>query len=541
MSILCDPRQAAAFPEPRRCIDWRERFCTAEWMLDILKSDGSETSPLRLQLRDPVMMASTMLDWYLDLPSPSRPDQGTQRLLGKFIEKLLSKIHDHLVPKEILRGFRPSTRALKAWVEMLTPSVARLEIIKPPFLRSLPTQELYGAYLRGIVRTSTNFTALHERGPFKVDGTVDWLLTNAISCVISMWSGVDLALTTVDDADIWYYRHYVDHRRELSPGLTCPDVGLCRSKGWTRPSGLTADEFWDWAEVQGSWDGICSSLERGKTVSGFDFLYTSNLIPGEDYPDGERLWDSWLNECAPSNDDGAVEACNDIQHRWCFHLRVVTEDELDPDLPPLSTSLPTSSRLPPIYFESTGGIFPVWDFSPPFKPHKHMPRPIATTQVRGVVRLTADDPPQIRWTFIFRHHNADQWQMECVQPCGRASKRGLFGIWHKLQHCDPRLPPPHGPVWFWKLPDGDWKTVIRSREERILEGDWPDSQGSDEDDSSDEENSWDEEDEEDISDDNETPDKDDISQEDNTSKEDDALFEFLHFPEVDAPDGEPTW
>lgn len=110
----------------------------------------------------------------------------------------------------------------------------------------------------------------------------------------------------------------------------------------------------------------------------------------------------------------------------------------DDVLPLVHSSLPTSDRLPPIHFrgvsaQATGSLT-----HPSGAPH---------STVRGVVQLTADDPPQVRWTVVIRYTGADRWKIEGVQVGGRGSKRGFFGVWtdaEKEEHS------PNGPTWYWK-------------------------------------------------------------------------------------------
>lgn len=88
-------------------------------------------------------------------------------------------------------------------------------------------------------------------------------------------------------------------------------------------------------------------------------------------------------------------------------------------LPKVETSLPTSHLLPPIRFHGSSvqqsGIISHPGASP-------------ASFVRGVVQLTADDPPQVRWTLVIRYGGADRWRLECVQVGGRGSGRGFFGV-----------------------------------------------------------------------------------------------------------------
>lgn len=88
-------------------------------------------------------------------------------------------------------------------------------------------------------------------------------------------------------------------------------------------------------------------------------------------------------------------------------------------LPPIETHLPGSDLLPPIYFH---GKSRHQDGHTAYGSSNH------SSQCRGVVRLTADDPPCIRWTFVIRYGGEDRWKLECVQPGGRGSRRGMFGV-----------------------------------------------------------------------------------------------------------------
>jgi hypothetical protein len=93
-------------------------------------------------------------------------------------------------------------------------------------------------------------------------------------------------------------------------------------------------------------------------------------------------------------------------------------------LPEITTNIPTSKLLPPIHFRGSSqqhqgdGI------------HTH---PSANSGgpasfVRGVVQLTADVKPEVRWTLVIRYGGEDRWRLEGVQVGGRGSKRGFFGV-----------------------------------------------------------------------------------------------------------------
>jgi hypothetical protein len=86
-------------------------------------------------------------------------------------------------------------------------------------------------------------------------------------------------------------------------------------------------------------------------------------------------------------------------------------------LPALTTPLPMSP-VPPVYFQGTS--------------HQQLSDDGVTTQprsfVRGVARLTADTPPEVRWTMVVRYAGEDKWRIEGVQVGGRQSRRGFFGV-----------------------------------------------------------------------------------------------------------------
>jgi len=89
-------------------------------------------------------------------------------------------------------------------------------------------------------------------------------------------------------------------------------------------------------------------------------------------------------------------------------------------LPEIKSDIPTSSLLPPIRFhgssEQHSGMHALQGNGSP------------SSFVRGVVQLTADNPPQVRWTLVIRYGGEDRWRLECVQVGGRGSRRGFFGV-----------------------------------------------------------------------------------------------------------------
>jgi len=83
------------------------------------------------------------------------------------------------------------------------------------------------------------------------------------------------------------------------------------------------------------------------------------------------------------------------------------------------------SPLPPVYFHGIADEFhrvdPDWE-----EPERRI--------VYGVVRLTSDTPPQLRWTLAMSKSypwwpgNWADYVFHCVQVGGRGSERGVLGV-----------------------------------------------------------------------------------------------------------------
>lgn len=101
-----------------------------------------------------------------------------------------------------------------------------------------------------------------------------------------------------------------------------------------------------------------------------------------------------------------------------MHLTIDRPCDKSKDLlPPVTSGIPTGDLLPPIHFSgSSAPTSAAW------------PSPAASSFVRGTVQLTADWPPQVRWTMVIRYGGEDRWKVEGVQMGGRGSKRGFFGV-----------------------------------------------------------------------------------------------------------------
>jgi hypothetical protein len=69
-----------------------------------------------------------------------------------------------------------------------------------------------------------------------------------------------------------------------------------------------------------------------------------------------------------------------------------------------------------------------------------------TSEIRGSVCLTNDNPPQVRWTWVVGMAGEDRWRLTGIQVGGRGSKRGILGTWSAVQR---EQLSPNGPFWYF--------------------------------------------------------------------------------------------
>jgi len=109
-----------------------------------------------------------------------------------------------------------------------------------------------------------------------------------------------------------------------------------------------------------------------------------------------------------------TEAIGDL-----MRLDLVSVKAPHADFEPVTSHLKSSDLLPKIHFHGSSvqqnGTMVYTSATP-------------ASFVRGVVQLTADDPPQVRWTLVIRYGGEDRWRLEGVQVGGRGAKRGFFGV-----------------------------------------------------------------------------------------------------------------
>ena len=102
-----------------------------------------------------------------------------------------------------------------------------------------------------------------------------------------------------------------------------------------------------------------------------------------------------------------------------------------PERDDVVSSLPHSDLLPVLHFHGVNH----------YAAHHRI-----TSQIRGSVCLTNDNPPQVRWTWVVGMAGEDRWRLTGIQVGGRGSKRGIIGIWSAVQR---EQLTPNGPFWYF--------------------------------------------------------------------------------------------
>ncbi|OCF40403.1 hypothetical protein I317_05770 [Kwoniella heveanensis CBS 569] len=431
LQIYDDPRLSGTFPLPRDTseIDWKRRVQDREMIGRMLLEWDEDRYDEAATHYD--LICDTLLDMYLDLPpaSPSfDPSVDEEPPNSKLLTAYLrSPLFRHLYLHHSLTEEKPHLRPLpgqtgnpnrRAKRTINNPKISQVHCLLPPeFDEDVQEDRERRGYTREVVYNAANFAKRNDWGPFTDDGKVDWTLVDAISCVM-MSNGKDI----IRESD--------DHWRAAVHPMS---YGVEPTRGWgytdlQRPADLPEDELWDWADVKGTWSGSYAFLDYADWVSLNEprlvLLRRAGSLDLSTYH--EAVGDLMKLDLQIVKDPSEHGRC------ICPRHNVLT----DP-LPVVTTHLPTSDLLPPIHFAGSS----VQHQGPTF------PTGTPMSAIRGVVRLTADNPPQVRWTLVIRYGGEDRWRLECVQVGGRGSKRGFFGIWTdalKEEHS------PNGPVWYWK-------------------------------------------------------------------------------------------
>ncbi|ORX39215.1 hypothetical protein BD324DRAFT_641367 [Kockovaella imperatae] len=411
-----DPKRAGAFCSPRPPPNWRKQVQDRELVSRMLRTWDKDDLVSHLDL-----IASTLLDLYLDLPATTAPSSSDEDPLetdespnGILLSSLLQSEgfrdlyfeHSTTETKPLLRPLRaqPGNPNRQVQRRAVNADLMRLHVLLSPDFSDEEVHRQQRGWLREMVYGASNYSVENDWGPFNPDGTVDWTLVDAVGSVM-MGNAKDVLFM---GEDTW---------RQALPPMS---YGIEPTRGWGF-NDLSNVE--DWAGVEGVWCGSYAFLDLA------DLSYTDWITLNE--PGLIQLRRS-LNTLDLTR---YHEAVGDLMR---LELVIDREGYKPEPMPRIETNLPTSSLLPPIYFhgssvQQSSAITFASNSSASF--------------VRGVVQLTADDPPQVRWTLVIRYGGEDRWRLECVQVGGRGSKRGFFGIWTdalKEEHS------PNGPVWYWK-------------------------------------------------------------------------------------------
>ncbi|WVQ81288.1 hypothetical protein IAT38_003411 [Cryptococcus sp. DSM 104549] len=443
-----DPRTAGAFPRPRENdeVDWRKRVKDREFVSRILLEWDEDRLPEAIKHFD--LICDTLLDLYLDAPPalnyypnhPVDPNATSYSTNCELLEGLIESplfvdlYHHHIKATMPTPPHEPSLRpypsAGASASAMRTqrpedrlrtsPKLARLHCFLPPIYDKDDDRDReWRGEVRKVVYSAKNFGDWNDWGPFTRDGKIDWVLMDALGSVMMTNAQEITQNPSINE-------HWQESTYPRSGG-----VGGVRGWGFNglkRPADLPDGQAWDWAGVQGTWCGSYAFLDYTDWVQ----LNEPRLIMLRG-----RITQLDLTRYH--------EAVGDL-----MRLELVVDNSPDDHpippsspgapppspLPPVTTNLPTSSLLPPIYFH--GSSLQSNNVAHPSPPMSF---------VRGVVQLTADDPPQVRWTLVIRYGGEDRWRLECAEVAGRGARRGMFGVWTdalKEEHS------PNGPVWYWK-------------------------------------------------------------------------------------------
>jgi hypothetical protein len=146
-------------------------------------------------------ITETLLNLYLDLPANPHRDPSPGPLAedlvrnARLLNQLLGSpafryVIRHLSTREkrpLLRPLRaqPGNPNRKPQREAVDPNLCRLHALTTPALQDEdPEDRQFRGQMRELVYTAANFSEANDWGPFRPDGTVDWVLTDALSTVM---------------------------------------------------------------------------------------------------------------------------------------------------------------------------------------------------------------------------------------------------------------------------------------------------------------------------------------------------------------------
>lgn len=131
-------------------------------------------------------------------PADSRPPVADECLNGDLLDAILhSETFAHMYYSLSTRETKPQLRPLRGQPgnpnrrghrEAVNPDLCRLHVLlAPDFDPTDLEQRAFRGYLREVVYSAMNFTERNDWGPFHPDGTVDWVLVDAIGTIMSVW------------------------------------------------------------------------------------------------------------------------------------------------------------------------------------------------------------------------------------------------------------------------------------------------------------------------------------------------------------------
>ncbi|KAJ9109925.1 hypothetical protein QFC19_001906 [Naganishia cerealis] len=287
------------------------------------------------------------------------------------------------------------------------PDSAAVQMIRNEYRRVM-------GHHRKTVYNAGNFDDWNDWGPYADDGTVNWPMLDSIASImqLNVNEARDQSLAELPGVLGWVAS---DSWRAAKPPSEL-GVSACVGKKLT---GLTEAEIEDWADVRGVWRGTYAFM---------------------DYQD----WVRYNFQPMTVNIEHYSEAVGNFMS---MHLHPGRDPKAPPGQEDIISPLPCSDLLPTLHFHGVNH----------YATHHQ-----ATSQVRGSVCLTTDNPPQIRWTWVVSIHGDDRWRLTGIQVGGRGSKRGIIGIWSAVQR---EQLSPHGPFAFW--PNGPSSTAPMRPEDAI--------------------------------------------------------------------------
>lgn len=159
----------------------------AERALSNPEPDLSQATPIS------EILLSLALDLPASTPSPEgvgasvTSTSGLSRLDALLRSPAFRHLYAHAATREPYRSsFEPVTSGRIRWYprpkrDIVNPTLCRLHLLLPP---NLEVDVRRRALLRLLVYSSENFTPANDRGPFHLDGRVNWALLDAAGTVM---------------------------------------------------------------------------------------------------------------------------------------------------------------------------------------------------------------------------------------------------------------------------------------------------------------------------------------------------------------------